>query len=90
MVVIDRGDVMRAKPEPDLFLPARSGWAWRSRSATWSATRLGPAGGSAGGHASVGLLTGGYGEDELARAGAFRVYRDAEELHRRSTSWVVP
>jgi phosphoglycolate phosphatase-like HAD superfamily hydrolase len=29
---------------------------------------------------SVGLLTGGYGEDELARAGAFRVYRDPQEL----------
>ena len=30
---------------------------------------------------SVGVLSGGYGEDELTRAGAFRVYRDAEELH---------
>jgi phosphoglycolate phosphatase-like HAD superfamily hydrolase len=29
---------------------------------------------------SVGLLTGGYGEDELRAAGAFRVYRDTEEL----------
>ncbi len=29
---------------------------------------------------SVGLLTGGYGEDELGRAGAFRVYRDPAEL----------
>jgi phosphoglycolate phosphatase-like HAD superfamily hydrolase len=29
---------------------------------------------------SVGLLTGGYGEDELVRAGALRVYRDAAEL----------
>jgi phosphoglycolate phosphatase-like HAD superfamily hydrolase len=29
---------------------------------------------------SVGLLTGGYGEDELTSAGAFRVYRDPEEL----------
>ena len=29
---------------------------------------------------SVGLLTGGYGEDELRGAGAFRVYRDAAEL----------
>lgn len=31
---------------------------------------------------SVGLMTGGYGEDELVSAGAFRVYRDAAELHR--------
>ena len=30
---------------------------------------------------SVGLLSGGYGEDELTRAGAFRVYNDAAELH---------
>jgi len=29
---------------------------------------------------SVGLLSGGYGEDELSRAGAYRVYRDASEL----------
>ena len=31
---------------------------------------------------SVGLLSGGYGEDELTSAGAFRVYRDPAELHR--------
>jgi hypothetical protein len=30
---------------------------------------------------SVGVLSGGYGEDELTRAGAFRVYRDAADLH---------
>jgi phosphoglycolate phosphatase-like HAD superfamily hydrolase len=30
---------------------------------------------------SVGVLSGGYGEDELTQAGAFRVYRDADELH---------
>jgi phosphoglycolate phosphatase-like HAD superfamily hydrolase len=29
---------------------------------------------------SVGLLSGGYGEDELISAGAFRVYRDAQDL----------
>jgi phosphoglycolate phosphatase-like HAD superfamily hydrolase len=29
---------------------------------------------------SVGLLSGGYGADELLAAGAFRVYDDAEEL----------
>jgi phosphoglycolate phosphatase-like HAD superfamily hydrolase len=31
---------------------------------------------------SVGLLSGGYGEDELFRAGAIRVFRDASELHK--------
>jgi hypothetical protein len=29
---------------------------------------------------SIGVLSGGYGEDELIRAGAYRVYRDAAEL----------
>jgi phosphoglycolate phosphatase-like HAD superfamily hydrolase len=29
---------------------------------------------------SIGVLTGGYGEDELTRAGAYRVYRDAADL----------
>ena len=29
---------------------------------------------------SVGLLSGGYGVDELTRAGAFRVYRDPQDL----------
>lgn len=30
---------------------------------------------------SIGLLSGGYGEDELIRAGAFRVFRDTADLH---------
>jgi phosphoglycolate phosphatase-like HAD superfamily hydrolase len=30
---------------------------------------------------SVGVLSGGYGEEELASAGAFRVYRDVKDLH---------
>ena len=30
---------------------------------------------------SIGLLSGGYGDDELTRAGAFRVFRDTAELH---------
>jgi phosphoglycolate phosphatase-like HAD superfamily hydrolase len=28
----------------------------------------------------VGLLSGGYGDDELARAGAYRVYQDPADL----------
>jgi hypothetical protein len=30
---------------------------------------------------SIGLLSGGYGSDELVGAGAYRVYRDPAELH---------
>ena len=54
--------------------------------AAWSAARV--RGYDAGLHArragmlGVGLLSGGYGEDELSRAGAFRVYRDIAELRR--------
>ena len=31
---------------------------------------------------SIGLQSGGYGEEELLAAGAFRVYQDTAELHR--------
>jgi HAD superfamily hydrolase (TIGR01509 family) len=81
-VVVERGDVVRAKPEPDLFLACqeRLGVAVRDcyvvGDAVWDLLAARRAG-----MLSVGLLTGGYGEDELRAAGAFRVYRDAAELH---------
>jgi HAD superfamily hydrolase (TIGR01509 family) len=81
MVVIERGDVLRAKPEPDLFLACqeRLGVAiadcYVVGDAVWDLLAARRAG-----MLSVGLLTGGYGEDELLGAGAFRVYRGADEL----------
>jgi len=36
---------------------------------------------------SIGVLSGGYGEDELNRADAFRVHRDTRELHQSLMSW---
>jgi HAD superfamily hydrolase (TIGR01509 family) len=80
-VVVERGDVVRAKPEPDLFLTCaeRLGIApvdcYVVGDAVWDLLAARRAG-----MLSVGLLSGGYGEDELTRAGAFRVYRDAAEL----------
>ena len=80
-VVVERGDVTRAKPEPDLFLTCaeRLGVAvvdcYVVGDAVWDLLAARRAG-----MLSVGLLSGGYGEDELTRAGAFRVYRDAAEL----------
>jgi len=80
-VVVERGDVLRAKPEPDLFLACqqRLGVApedcYVVGDAVWDLLAARRAG-----MLSVGLLTGGYGEDELRAAGAFRVYRDAAEL----------
>jgi HAD superfamily hydrolase (TIGR01509 family) len=79
--VVERGDVARAKPEPDLFLACaeRLGVPVAScyvvGDAVWDLLAARRAG-----MLSVGLLSGGYGEDELTRAGAFRVYRDAAEL----------
>jgi beta-phosphoglucomutase-like phosphatase (HAD superfamily) len=81
MVVVDRGDVVRAKPEPDLFLACqeRLGVAIRDcyvvGDAVWDLLAARRAG-----MLSVGVLTGGYGEDELLGAGAFRVYRGVDEL----------
>ena len=81
VVVVERGDVMRAKPEPDLFLACQERMGVHVRDCTvvgdavWDLLAARRAG-----MLSVGLLTGGYGEDELASAGAFRVYRDPEEL----------
>ncbi|MGH2358234.1 MAG: HAD family hydrolase [Candidatus Limnocylindria bacterium] len=81
IVVVERGDVMRAKPEPDLFLACQQRMGVEVRDVTvagdavWDLLAARRAG-----MLSVGLLTGGYGEDELARAGAFRVYRDPAEL----------
>jgi HAD superfamily hydrolase (TIGR01509 family) len=81
-VVVERGDVLRAKPEPDLFLACQERLGVRPvdcyvvGDAVWDLLAARRAG-----MLSVGLQTGGYGEDELRAAGAFRVYRDAAELH---------
>jgi len=81
-VVVERGDVARAKPEPDLFLACQqrlgigTGDCYVIGDAVWDLLAARRAG-----MLSIGLLSGGYGEDELSRAGAFRVYRDTAELH---------
>jgi len=81
-VVVERRDVQRAKPAPDLFLycQQRLGVSpddcYVVGDAVWDllAARRAKM-------LCIGLLSGGYGEDELTRAGAFRVYRDPQELH---------
>jgi HAD superfamily hydrolase (TIGR01509 family) len=80
-VVVDRGAVARAKPAPDLFLAcaqrlgADATDSYVVGDAVWDLLAARRAG-----MLSVGLLSGGYGDDELTRAGAFRVYRDTAEL----------
>jgi HAD superfamily hydrolase (TIGR01509 family) len=82
-IVINRDDVLRAKPEPDLFLACQQRLGvlpedcYVIGDAVWDLLAARRAG-----MLSIGLLSGGYGEDELSRAGAFRVYRDALELLR--------
>src|SRR5512136_3072778 len=82
-VVVERGEVARAKPEPDLFLACQQRLGVEAKDcyvvgdAVWDLLAARRAG-----MLSVGLLSGGYGEDELTRAGALRVYRDPAELHR--------
>jgi HAD superfamily hydrolase (TIGR01509 family) len=81
-VVVDRGDVARAKPEPDLFFECQERLGVEVKDcyvigdAVWDLIAARRAG-----MLSVGLLSGGYGEDALYRAGAFRVFRDAADLH---------
>jgi len=81
-VVVQRGDVERAKPAPDLFLEcarrlgAENDECFVVGDAVWDLLAARRAR-----MLSVGLLSGGYGDDELTRAGAFRVYRDPAELH---------
>jgi HAD superfamily hydrolase (TIGR01509 family) len=80
-VVVTRDDVRRAKPDPDLFMAA----AQRLKADIGSAVVVGDsiwdmlAARRARG-LGVGLLSGGYGEDELERAGAIRVYEDPANL----------
>jgi HAD superfamily hydrolase (TIGR01549 family) len=79
--IVTRDQVKRAKPDPDLFLTAaeRVGSEIETASvvgdSVWDmlAARRARALG-------IGLLSGGYGQEELERAGAYRVYEDPADL----------
>lgn len=81
--IITRDQVRHAKPDPDLFLTAANklGVAINDSvvvgDSIWDllAARRARALG-------VGLLSGGYGREELERAGAYRVYNDPADLLR--------
>jgi HAD superfamily hydrolase (TIGR01509 family) len=79
--VVTRDQVERAKPDPHLFLAAAQRLDIDPRScfvvgdSVWdllAAQRAGALG--------IGLLSGGYGREELERAGAYRVYADPAEM----------
>lgn len=81
--IVTRDMVGHAKPDPDLFLTAAErlgvpiGDSVVVGDSVWDllAARRARALG-------VGLLSGGYGQDELERAGAYRVYQDPADLLR--------
>ena len=79
--MVTRDMVRHAKPDPDLFLAAAAMLGIDPRhsmvvgDSVWdllAARRAGALG--------VGLMSGGYGREELERAGAFRVYADPADL----------
>lgn len=79
--VVTRGEVQSAKPEPEPFYVGAERLGVKINDcvvigdSVWdllSAQRARALG--------VGLLTGGYGREELERAGAYRVYEDPEDL----------
>ena len=80
-VVVEGKGALRGKPEPDLFLASRERLGSRAEDcvivgdAVWDHV-----GARRAGMLSVGVLTGGYGEEELYHAGAFRVYRNIADL----------
>jgi HAD superfamily hydrolase (TIGR01509 family) len=80
-VVVEGKGELRGNPEPDLFLAGskRLGVAAAECIAVGDAVWDHVAARRAG-MMSVGVLTGGYGEEELYHAGAFRVYRTLADL----------
>ena len=83
VTVITRDQVQYAKPNPDLFLAAAKqlgveiGASVVVGDSVWDllAARRASA-------LSVGLLSGGYGKEELEKAGAYRVYQDPADMLR--------
>ncbi len=83
--IVTREMVRHAKPDPDLFLAAAALLGVEPAAAmvvgdsVWdllAARRAGALG--------IGLLSGGYGREELERAGAYRVYSDPADLLARA------
>jgi HAD superfamily hydrolase (TIGR01509 family) len=82
--IVTRDQVRHGKPDPDLFVAAadRLGvdveWATVVGDAVWDMLAARRA------HAlGIGLLSGGYGKEELERAGAYRVFEDPAALLER-------
>jgi len=79
--IVTRDQVKYAKPEPDLFLTA----AEQLRVGTEGVSVVGDSvwdmlAATRGRFLGIGLLSGGYGREELERSGAYRVFEDPADL----------
>ncbi len=83
--MITRDLVRHAKPDPDLFLAAAALLGVELRhsfvvgDSVWDLLAARRAGGI-----GIGVMSGGYGREELERAGAYRVYADPADLLARA------
>jgi HAD superfamily hydrolase (TIGR01509 family) len=81
MPILTGDDVKKAKPSPDIFLAAAQSLKVQLRDcivvgdSVWDLLAAGRKGAL-----GVGMLSGGYGEEELHRAGAFRIYADPKDM----------
>ncbi|HEY6766079.1 MAG TPA: HAD family phosphatase [Candidatus Sulfotelmatobacter sp.] len=81
LAIVTGDDVEKAKPSPDIFVAAAQrlnvpiGDCIVVGDSVWDLLAAGRKNAL-----GVGLLSGGYGEEELGRAGAFRVYSDPADL----------
>lgn len=79
--VLTGDDAEKAKPSPDIFVAAAKSLKARLNGcivvgdSVWDLLAAGRKGAL-----GVGMLSGGYGEEELHRSGAFRIYADPEDM----------
>ena len=79
--ILTGDDAEKAKPSPDIFIAAAQRLKVDLRDcivvgdSVWDVLAAGRKGAL-----SVGMLSGGYGEEELHRAGAFRIYSGPEDM----------
>lgn len=79
MPVLTGDDADKAKPSPDIFMAAAQSLKVQLSDcivvgdSVWDLLAAGRKG-------ALGMLSGGYGEGELHRAGAFRIYSDPEDM----------
>ncbi len=80
-VVVTRDEVAHAKPDPDLFLRAAERLGVPIEASIVVGDSIWDQLAARRAHAlGVALLSGGYGAEELERAGAYRVYEDPRDL----------